>query len=268
MEIVKVSPRKNYDFPWSGEDFFKAMPDSVLGNTVDLEPISFKRDKYDAVVFGYQPWFLSPSIPATSILKHPEVKKVMADTPVITVIGARNMWLNSQEKIKALLKEAGGKLVGNIAFVDKHNNWTSAVSIVYWQLYGKKDRFLGIFPKPGISDNDISGASQFGEIVANAVVSDSLNTLQTKVVEANGAEVRHNIMFIEGKAGRLFGIWANLITKRKNRELWLNVFKYYLAIALFVASPIVVLIDMLLFRPFTLRRRNEKRRYFQGIELK
>lgn len=267
VEIVNVSLQKTFEFPWSGKDFFEAMPDSVLGKTIPLEDLQLKRDQYDLIIFGYQPWFLSPSIPATSILKDPRVQSVMKGTPVITVIGARNMWLNSQEKIKKLLVANGADLVGNVAFVDKANNWASAVSIVYWQLYGKKDRFLGIFPKPGITEADIQDASRFGEIVCQRIGDQNLKDLQPAIVGAGGVEVRHNIMFIESKAGRLFSIWANLISKRKNRDLWLTFFKYYLAIALYVLSPFVVLIDMLLFRPFTIKTRNKKRRYFQGVSL-
>lgn len=267
VEIVNVSLQKTFEFPWSGKDFFEAMPDSVLGKTVPLEDLQLKRNQYDLIIFGYQPWFLSPSIPATSILKDPRVQSVMKGTPVITVIGARNMWLNSQEKIKKLLVAIGADLVGNVAFVDKANNWASAVSIVYWQLYGKKDRFLGIFPKPGITEADIQDASRFGEIVCQRIGDQNLKDLQPAIVGAGGVEVRHNIMFIESKAGRLFSIWANLISKRKNRDLWLTFFKYYLAIALYVLSPFVVLIDMLLFRPFTIKTRNKKRRYFQGVSL-
>lgn len=267
VEIVNVSLQKTFEFPWSGKDFFEAMPDSVLGKTVPLEDLQLKRDQYDLIIFGYQPWFLSPSIPATSILKDPRVQSVMKGTPVITVIGARNMWLNSQEKIKKLLVANGADLVGNVAFVDKANNWSSAVSIVYWQLYGKKDRLLGIFPKPGITEADIQDASRFGEIVRQHIADQNLSDLQPAIAGAGGVEVRHNIMFIESKAGRLFSIWANLISKRKNRDLWLTFFKYYLAIALYVLSPFVVLIDMLLFRPFTIKTRNKKRRYFQGVSL-
>lgn len=268
LELVNISPKKSFEFPWSGKDFFRAMPMSALGETIELEDFNFKRSEYDLVIFGYQPWFLSPSIPATSMLKHPKVQAIFSNTPVITLIGSRNMWINSQEKIKVLLQEANAKLVGNVAFADRHHNWTSAVSIVYWQLYGQKKRLWGIFPKPGISEKDISGASMFGDLANSHITSGNWNGFQQKVIDNGGVEVKPDIMFIEGKAGRLFSIWANFIGKKKNRDPWLVVFKYYLAIALFVASPIVVLLDMLLFRPFTLKSRNRKRRYIQGIELK
>ena len=62
-------------------------------------------DKYDLIIFGYQPWFLSPSLPATALLKNETFKKIMKNSPIVTVIGARNMWLNSQESVKQLIKD-------------------------------------------------------------------------------------------------------------------------------------------------------------------
>jgi hypothetical protein len=57
-------------------------------------------------------------------------------------------------------------------------------------------------------------------------------------------------MFIESKAGIMFKLWAGLITKKQNKSFWLAAFKYYLLIALFIAAPLVWIINMLIFKPF------------------
>lgn len=267
VETVRVKPKKDFAFPWNGPRFFDAMPESVLGVPVELEPFSLQSDAYDLIVFGYQPWYLSPSIPATSILLHPDFIKVVRNTPVVTLIGSRNMWLNAQERVKKLLNQAGAKLVGNVALADRNSNLVSAVTIVHWQMSGRKDKYLGIFPKPGISDEDIRNAAVFGAITLNHVQQDTLDTLQEDLVKHKAAEVHTSLMFIESKAERLFLIWGNLITKRKNRTAWLVVFKYYLAIALFVLSPIIVGIYSIFFRPFTGKRISKKKQYYSGVKL-
>lgn len=142
VEKVLIKPKKDFPFPWTSDIFFDAMPESVLGIPVELNEFSFQQSRYDLIIFAYQPWFLSPSIPATSILQDASVKNILNGSPVITLIGARNMWLNGQEKVKKLLKDANAALVGNIALVDKHNNHLSAVSILYWMLSGKKKNIL------------------------------------------------------------------------------------------------------------------------------
>ncbi len=265
VEKVQITPAKNYTFPWTAKRFFEEMPGSVLGIPEPLQPFQFKETKYDLVVIGWQPWFLSPSIPSTSLLVHPAFKAVVKDTPVIMLSGARNMWLNAMEKIKPLLKQAGAKLVGNVVLADKNQNFISGVTILYWMFSGKKDKFLNVFPKPGVSDEDISGAAKFGETVVKHLQSGDFYNLQSDLVKQKAVDVKWDLMFIEARAGKLFSIWANLIAKKKNRGPWLVLFKYYLLIALFVVAPVVVGTYGLLFKPFLSKSISKKKHYYQEL---
>jgi hypothetical protein len=265
VETIQVIPQQDFSFPWTSDRFFDAMPESVSGKSIGLHPIHSKEQKYDLIVVAYQPWFLSPSIPISSLLQEDLFKSLIKNTPVVTLIGARNMWLNAQEKVKKLLLDAGAKLVGNIALVDRNRNLISAVSILYWMMSGKKERYLGVFPKPGVSDKDIAHAGVFGKIVLTHFSNGSWNALQKNLVEGKAVEVNSDLMFIEQRAGKLFAIWSTLISTRKNRKLWLSVFKYYLVIALFVVAPVVLLVNNLLFRPFVGRSVRRKRAYYLGL---
>src|SRR3990172_1271128 len=111
IEWLSVKPKNEFPFPWPSKDFFNVMPESVIGIPAELLPVEFKHSTYDLIVFAYQPWYLAPSIPVASILHHPEFKKRLQNTPVITLIGSRNMWINAQERVKKLLKEAGANLI-------------------------------------------------------------------------------------------------------------------------------------------------------------
>jgi hypothetical protein len=230
-----------------------------------LEPFELKEPSYDLIIFAYQPWYLSPSLPANAILHHPSFMAVAKNTPVVTLIGARNMWLNSQERVKKSLLECGAKLVGNIALVDKNSNLISGVTILYWMMTGKKDRMWGIFPKPGVAEEDIANANIFGETVLQYLNTGNWPGLQPALILQRSAVVKSNLMFIEPRATRLFSIWANFIIKKKNRSTWLLVFKYYLLIALFIIAPVVLLINNLLFRPFLSKSVNKKKQYYLGI---
>jgi len=266
IEKIRVRMQKEFDFPWTSERFFDAMPESVLGIPAALDSFHPKEESYDLIVFAYQPWFLSPSIPATSILANDEFRNRLKNTPVITIIGARNMWLNSQERVKKVLNECGAKLVGNIALTDKNNNLISAVTILHWMLSGRKDSFLGIFPKPGIADDLIEGMNKYGHIVNDSLHQNDWDLLQKNLVAEGAIEVKSNLMFIEARAGKLFLIWANIIIKKKNRRLWLIFYKYYLFIALFVLAPIVLTVYMLIFKPFLVASIRKKKRYYLGLE--
>jgi hypothetical protein len=267
VEKLQVNPVKKFPFPWSTPVFFAAMPESVLLIPAELEPFQLKETRYDLIILGFQPWFLSPSIPFSSLLQHPSFKTILNGTPVVTISGCRNMWINAQEKNKKLLKAAGANLAGNIALVDRHNNYASLVTILYWMLTGKKDRKWGIFPKPGVSDQDIADASVFGKTVSEYLVNGNWVELQPRLKEQKAVDVKYQYMFIERKAGRLFLIWANIISKKKKRSGWLVAFKYYLLIALCIAAPIILTVDAILFKPFLSKRIQRQKKYYSGVEL-
>lgn len=266
VENIRIYMNDKFAFPWSSERFFDAMPESVLGIPSELDSFQPKEDSYDLVVFAYQPWFLSPSIPATSILANKEFRKRIGGTPVVTIIGARNMWLNAQEKVKTEFVKCDAKLLGNIVLTDDHNNLVSAVTILHWMLSGKKTSFMGFFPKPGISDSRIKEMEDYGDLVRKSLYSEDLNTLQKRLVDAGAVQVKSNLMFIESRAGKLFSIWANLIIKKKNRHFWLILYKYYLFIALFLIAPIVLTVYMLIFKPFLGASIQRRKEYFLGLD--
>ena len=250
IEKVNIELKDDYPFPWTGKSFFSVMPDCVLGKVTALSPFVLKESSYDLVILGYQAWFLSPSIPFYSLMHHPLCRQVLNNTPVITITGARNMWVNAYGGVKKLLDAACAKHVGNIALVDRHLNLVSFVTIFHWMLHGKKDRYLRFFPKPGVSDTDIANTRVFGRVALTFLQKDDWEGLQDELVENKAIELKYHLMFIESKAGGIFRIWAKFIVKRKNRTLWLSVFKYYLLFSLFILAPVVFVIDRVYFNPF------------------
>jgi hypothetical protein len=265
VEKVRIWPKKGYPFPWTSKLFFDAMPESVMGIPVELQPFQVKETAYDLIIFGYQPWFLSPSIPSNSLLLDPSFQPLLKNTPVITITGARNMWINAMERIKRTLAFAGAKRVGSIVLVDKHHNYISFVTILYWMFTGKRDRYLNIFPKPGVADADLEQTSTYGATIQQHLLSGDWNGLQRELVSKKALVVNYYLMFIESRAGRLFSLWAGFIIKRKKRTAWLVVFKYYLLFALFIVAPIVLTINTIFFRPFLSGRIKKQKQYYSDL---
>src|SRR5262245_9501478 len=96
VEKLRIYPVNKFPFPWTTPVFFEAMPESVKLIPAELEPFQTKESKYDLIIVAFQPWFLSPSIPISSLLQHPSFKAIAKDTPVVTISGCRNMWINAQ----------------------------------------------------------------------------------------------------------------------------------------------------------------------------
>jgi len=83
-----------------------------------IEPPTLKRKTYDLVIIAYSVWVLSPSQPITAFLQS-EQANVLKNTPVITLIGCRNMWLMAQEKMKKMLTALDVNLIGNVVKTDQ-----------------------------------------------------------------------------------------------------------------------------------------------------
>lgn len=265
VEILSIKPQNEYPFPWSSKAFFEQMPNSVDGVPTALKPFSLKETRYDLIIFGYAAWFLSPSIPANSMLRDPKIREVMKDTPVVTVTGARNMWISALERIKKMFKEIGAKHVGNVVLVDKHHNLISLITILHWMFSGKRTRLYSIFPKPGVSDEDIEHTKHLGLIVNKFLASGDWNNLQNELFANKSVVVNYNLMYTESKATRIFGIWSKILAKKKNKGPWLVAFKYYLLIALFIAAPIILTINMIFFKPFMRSRTKKQLAYYSGV---
>ena len=244
IDRIKVLPETPFPFPFKSKEFFDLMPETVLEESIPLQPISFQSDNYELIIIGYQPWYLSPSIPTTALFNNQQFTSLLKGKPVVTIIGARNMWLNSQETIKEHIFKAGGLLVGNIPLIDRHNNYISALSMLHWMLSGKKKRYLNLFPVSGVSDEDIKGAALFGDIVFKAWQEKLYSDLQKKMLDLNIIHLGTDILFIELRAKKIFKVFAGLIKKKgtsvRRRAFLINLFKYYLIIALFIVAPLVL----------------------------
>jgi len=254
VEKVQVKLVNDYPFPWTGRSFYAVMPDCVFEVPAQLEPLNLREQHYDLVILGYQPWFLWPSIPSNSILNSAEFKAILKDTPVIMVGEARNMWLNAYDRIRQKLKDSGAKLVGNIALVDRHVNVISFVTIFHWMLGGKKDRYLNLFPKPGVSDEDIAHASVFGETVVWRLAENNWKNLQSELLSQNAVVVKYPLMLLETTAIPTYVKWAGFINKQSDPGPWLVAFKYYIYVALFLGAPVLLTLDALFIRPFSSKR--------------
>lgn len=273
IHYEKLRPVPDYPWPWYGTTFWDVMPECVRHIPSEIEPLSVKtEEKFDLVIIGYPIWFLSPPVPVTTFLKSDNGKRLLKDAPVITVIGARNMWVSAQEDVKKMIAEAGGKLKGNVALFDRNHNLISVVTIIYWVTSAKKERYLGFFPKPGISDDDIEDAARFGLPILKAVETDQYDNLQNELLQLNAVELTPSIVSIEKKGKRMFWIWSGFILKKggpcsPNRVTRLKMFKNYLLFVIFAVSPIATMIFYLTY-PFFFRQVKRGIDYYQGVNLK
>lgn len=253
VEIVweRLEPVTPYPFPWGFFQFLDAFPESVYLDPPAMKPVGFDPDsRFDLVVLAYQVWFLSPSLPVAGFLKSPAAR-VLKDTPVITLIACRNMWLSAQDKVKALLAERGARLLDNVVLVDQGPPWATFVTTPRWLLTGRKDGFWGIFPPAGVSEADIAAAARFGRALVDALP--LLKSYSGGPLLAGLGAVKVNPRYIAGEriAHRSFLLWGRLLRAigppgHRGRRAVLVVYVVFLVTMILTVVPFAMAVRMLL----------------------
>jgi hypothetical protein len=153
--IESISPAVPYPFPWrSIRRFFDAMPESILGLPPPLKPLrTGSSARFDLVILCYPVWFLSPAPAVQALLKSPYAA-LLRDTDVITVSVSRAMWQRAALAMKPLLAASRARHTDSVAVTHQGSAITTLISTPRALLFGKSDRLLSVFPRPGISDDD------------------------------------------------------------------------------------------------------------------
>lgn len=271
IEWLELKPVPPFPMPWTSDQFFDAFPETFMGIPCALDPFTSELSRdHDLVILGYSPWYLSPSIPVASFLQSPEARLLLEGKPVVTVIGCRNMWLMSQEKIKKYLASLKSRLVGNIVLWDKAGNLTSVLTVIRWLIKGQQEasRFL---PRAGVSEKDIEHAQVFGECIVEALGQLNFEPLQQDLQSRGAFRVFPDLAFFERNGSKIFKMWASRILKKgpygdPRRKASHRAFKWYLLFVLFVISPVGNLVFKML-RPFRKAKVNEDLQYFSQTSL-
>jgi len=274
LSYYQIKLKKDYPFPWDKKTFYNTFPETFLQVPAELEGLddSILKEKYDLIILSYQVWYLSPSIPINSFLTSEIAKSLLKNTSVITVIGCRNMWIMAQEKMKKLLLQNQANLDGNIALVDRHINHISVITILHWMMSGKKTKYLGIFPRPGVSDKDINESTKFGATILSSLKNNSYKDLQDNLLKKGAIKIKPFLIVMDKRANILFGKWANFINSKgtansDKRQPFIKLFSIYLSVAIWLIAPIVFLLFLLTFIPLTKSRKRDKK-YYSSVQIK
>lgn len=274
LSYYEIKMKNKFPFPWDKKTFYNTFPETFLQVPFEIEDLDnpILKEKYDLIILSYQVWFLSPSIPINSFLKSKIAVSLLKNKPVVTVNGSRNMWIMAQEKIKKLLVQNNAKLVGNIALVDRHVNHISVITILHWMMSGKKTKYLGVFPKPGVSDKDISESSKFGAPILKSLLNNKYENLQDQLLEKGAVKIKPFLIVMDKRANILFGKWANFINSKgiansDKRQPFIKLFSIYLSVAIWLIAPIVFLLFLLSF-VFLSKRRKRDKKYYSSVQIK
>lgn len=265
LDFLAVQPATPYPFPWSFLTFFSIFPETVLMRPEPLQPLQVDANKrYDLVILAYQVWFLSPSRPITSFLASPEAARLLRGTPVVTLIGCRNMWLMAQEKLKARLDALGARLLDNIVLTDACGSAASFLATPLWMFTGRQQPFAWL-PKAGISEAEIADAQRFGVAIGERLAQGG--PIEQPMLRGLGAvRIDEKLIASERVGTRSFKVWGTLLAAlgpqhSLRRRAGLIVYIVFLLSLILTVVPVTASLKKLL-SPLTRARIQREKAYF------
>lgn len=273
VTFQEIRPLQPYPFPWPLVKFFDQFPECVTYDPPAVELPGFDPNvKYDLVVLGYQTWYLSPSLPATGFLKS-QYAKVLKDTPVVSIIGCRNMWYRGQHALRRMIEAAGGRFAGNIVREDQGGRAETFITVTVWLLTGKREVWKGVLSPAGVSDADINSTSSFGRELLSGLKDGRLARGVAVLDGSKSAPVDRKYMLAEEIGWRGFRAGASLVKlagKQGNlmRIPFLALFVLLLGLGIVFMVPLSILAILILSRTAGFKRWQENEvRYLEGNDI-
>lgn len=265
LEFLNLQPKHKFPFPWSFLTFLSIFPEAVAMQPIELEPIVLPKDKkFDLIILSYQVWYLSPSLPIASFMQSNAAKEVFKDTPVVTLIACRGMWLMAQEKMKQLLNKLEAKLVDNIVLVDECGSFTSFLATPLWMLTGNKQPWSWV-PAAGIADSEIKASSRFGQAIAKQLTNE-LAITKPMLSGLGAVKINEKLILSERIGQKSFSIWGKLLRTISpmhsiRRKIGVTLYSIFLITMILTVVPISVLIKKL-FAPLIAKQTHKQKAYF------
>jgi hypothetical protein len=266
VDYLELRMQTPFPFPWPFLKFFRIFPETVLMQPQPLQPLAVDADKkYDLIILAYQVWFLSPSLPMSSFLASPEAAKLLHGTPVMTLIGCRNMWLIAQEKMKTKLKELNARLVDNAVLTDACGSAMSFLATPLWMFTGRQKAYAWL-PKAGIAASQIAAARRFGEAIAARLLQDQKPITAPMLQGLGAVSINEKLIASERIGARSFYMWSRLLRALGQpdsvlRAVGLWVYIVFLLCMIVTVVPISALLKKIL-SPLTKKRIAREKAYF------
>lgn len=267
LHWLALAPQKPYPFPWPILDFFDQFPEAVHGVPPALAPFALPAGRFDLVILAYTVWFLSPAPPMTAFLKSAEGRALLKDTPVVTLIACRNMWLQAQDDVRRLLAEAGARHSDNIVLTDSGSSLATFITTPRWMLTGKSDPFMG-FPAAGIRPEEIAAASRFGRALLVALRAGDLDGRRPVLTGLKASTADERLIASERIGRRSFFIWGLLVKAlgppgAPQRKPVLLVYIAFLVAMIVTVVPVTMLLRALL-RPLVARKLASLKHHYES----
>ena len=251
VDTLELKPVQPYRFPWPFLHFFDTFPETVYLDPAPLQAWALDNEQpYDLIVLGVTVWFLAPSQPVTAFVQSAAGKRLLHNTPLVTVIACRNMWHNAYDTLRELLREAGARHLDNVVLTDPASTLSSLVTTPRWMLTGRRDAFLG-FPPAGIPAAMIQRCRRFGLALRDALTLDLERGNGPLLAGLGAAQAQPQLLVSERAAYRGFRAWGRLLRALGKpgaplRRIGVVTYVFYLVMLIVTLIPVSLLLQAML----------------------
>jgi hypothetical protein len=173
-----------------------------------------------------------------------------------------------QELVKERLAVLGADLIDNVVLTDRGSGPASMVTTPRWMLTGKRDRFLGLFPPPGIDPALVEAAPRFGRAIRDARSEGGWERREPLLKGLGAAKAEPHLIGVERIARRVFRFWSRLARAAGPpggalRAVVLVGFGLWLVLSAILVLPIGVLIRLAV-QPFMREKLKRDVAYFEA----
>lgn len=260
LEVETLRPQRAFPFPWPFFRFLDVFPESVRLDPRPNQPLSIAPDaSFDLVILAWQVWYLSPSQPVTAFLQSAEGRRLLAGTPVVSVVACRNMWMTAFDKLADLVRTAGGHLTDHVAFTDNAHPLATFITTPRWMFTGRRDRCFGL-PAAGVTADETAAAARFGHALVAALARDEERNGAPMLTGLRAVRVNPRLVISERAGQRAFRAWSGFVrlfgtAGQRRRVPALALFAVYLVALIITVVPLSLVLQRTL-APL-LRRRLE-----------
>lgn len=216
---VPIKTKEAIHFPFKWGEFFDLFIDTVTGKNMEILYDKFEIRQTDIIILGFQPWFAHLSLPILSFFQSEYFKMTIGDKNIILFTCCRNTYINALYRVRNIITNNHGKIIGEIVIKDEVSELKSSYSFVRWLFTGKNNPF-----------HKMTSQILKAKKILNAVL-------------INGKTAPHSAHKVdimkEEKIVSIFKWWGNFITKSsgKTRDLKLLVFEIWLLFSVIFILP-------------------------------
>lgn len=133
---------------------------------VPLQPLRASVDTpYELILLGYQPWYMTPSVPMHSFLKGPQAQ-LLRGRAVIGLLSCRALYARASGLFEQWVSEAGGSVLEQRVWTDQDKRPTNFASLGHMLKHGQDPQSgpLTRLLKPfGVGETGLARAQSYGE---------------------------------------------------------------------------------------------------------